>query len=411
MDAPDPPTTTYDRVADALDANDADAFVHIGDRFDDLLRYLTRFGGPDRPYAFIYVDGRSHLCAPSLFAEQAEREFPGTVHAKDEHAASGAPHRALEVLEQNCERADGLSNRIGDLRVLVPASISAVAHQTLAAEVGEVGEVGEAGEVLTESVDVGRARKTDAERACHAFVQRAAQRGMARAEAVLAAAEIDGEGLRWRDERLTTERLRREVNAELSNSGVTDAGNTVIGAGPTCADLHFTGCDAIRSQETVLLDISPRGPNGYYGDLTRTFVVGETGEWEATAYEAVATAQDAAFAVLEDGAGTRGGAAHDAATDALAEYGFEAGDVEVGMYHGLGHGVGLSLHEAPSLAGDDVLEAGNVVTVEPGVYDSSVGGVRIEDLVVITEDGYENLTDYPRDVGPDPDGNRWSKLS
>ncbi|WP_135824485.1 M24 family metallopeptidase [Halorussus ruber] len=394
MDAPDSPTTTYDRIDDALDANDADAFVHVGDRFDDLLRYLTRFGGPDRAYAFVYADGAAHLCAPSLFAEQAEHEFPGaTVHAASEQRASDAGERALEVLDAQADDRDVATD---SLRVLVPPAVSVESYRTLADGVGEV---------VAASVDAGRARKTDAERACHAFVQRAAQRGMARAEAVLAAAEIDGDEVRWRGERLTTERLRREVNAALSRSGVTDAGNSVIGAGPTCADLHFTGNDVVRPGETVLLDLSPRGPHGYYADLTRTFVVGDAGEWETTAYEAVAKAQDAALAVLEGGAGTRAGVAHDAATDALEEYGFEVGDVDAGMYHSLGHGVGMSLHESPSLAGDAALKAGNVVTVEPGVYDSAVGGVRIEDLVVITEEGYENLTDYPREMVPDSDGN------
>ena len=382
MDVPSPPTTTYDRLEDALEATDADAFVHVGDRFDDLLHYLTRFDGPDRPYAFGYVDGEAVLCAPALFAEQAEREFPGeTVIGASEQATSNASERALEVLDEIGGRT----------RVLVPPSVSADAYRALSDGVEEV---------VVESVDVGRARKTPGERSCHAFAQAAAQEGMARAEEVLTSAEIDGDALRWQGEPLTTERLRREVNAVLARRGVRDAGNTVIGAGPTCADLHFTGRDTLRPYETVLLDISPRGPHGYYGDLTRTFVVGEPSDWEVAAYEAVEAAQDAALSALEDGAGTRAADAHDAAADELTERGYEVGDVDVGMYHGVGHGVGLSLHEAPSLTSEEVLEAGNVVTVEPGVYDPAKGGVRLEDLVVITEEGYENLTEYPRSITP-----------
>jgi Xaa-Pro aminopeptidase len=299
------------------------------------------------------------------------------VLAAADQTASNAPERALEVVN---ERASGT-------RVLVPPSVPADAYRTIEQNVEEI---------LVEQIDVGRARKDAAERSCHEFVQTAAQKGMARAEEVLASAAIDGDELRWRGDRLTAEHLRREVNAALASHGVRDAGNTVIGAGPTCADLHFTGQDTIRPGETVLLDVSPRGPHGYYGDLTRTFVVGEPDEWAASVYEAVEAAQDAALAVLEDGGGTRAAAVHEAASEVLADYGFETGDVEVGMYHGVGHGVGISLHESPSLTSDVALESGNVVTVEPGVYDPETGGVRIEDLVVVTEDGYENLTEYPR---------------
>jgi Xaa-Pro aminopeptidase len=376
----------FKRVDEAITTAGVDGFIHIGDRFDDDLRYLTRFAGPDRDYAFVFVDGDAVLCAPRLFAEQADREFPGVVVPAESPTAS-APERALAVLD------DQLS--LDEARVLVLPSAPAAAVRTIAGAVADV---------RLEAIDLDRERKTDVERERHAVVQRAAQQGMARAEAVLAEATVqDAEAeLRWDGAALTTERLRREVNAALSTAGVRDAGNTVIGAGPSCADLHFTGSDEIRSGETVLLDLSPRGPNGYYADLTRTFVVGDLGEWERRAYDAVEAAQDAALDALGGGTGTPGIRVHEAATETLAEHGFDAGDVDVGMYHGTGHGVGLSLHEPPSLSSETSLEAGHVVTVEPGVYDPERGGVRLEDLVVVTADGYENLTAYPRAVRPDP---------
>lgn len=390
----DVPSTTYDGIEELLAEKEADAFVHIGDRFDDLLQYLTRFHGPDRNYAFVYTEGQAALCAPRLFAQQAHREFPGDhVYTVSDQSASSAPARALEVLNELTEIYSSL---------LVPASISTEAYKELNGTVDTV-------DILeTDAYDFGRQQKTAAERTCHAAVQAAAQHGMARAEAVLAAAEPDGENLQWQGAPLTTERLRQEVNSVLASYGVRDAGNTVIGAGETCTDLHFTGTDQIHPHETVLLDISPRGPHGYYGDFTRTFVAGEVGEWESTAYTAVTKAQDAALAALEDGAGTTASNAHTAATEVLTDYGFATGDVDVGMYHGVGHGVGISLHENPSLTSDTQLEPGNIVTVEPGVYDPDHGGVRIEDLIVITEDGYENLTDYPRTITPKPNHSQWT---
>ncbi|MFC4447491.1 M24 family metallopeptidase [Halorussus aquaticus] len=390
---PDPPTTAYDRLYTLLAEREADAFVHVGDRFDDLLRYLTRFSGPDRDYAFVYTEGQAALCAPRLFAQQANREFPGDrVYTVADQSALSASSRAMEALD---DLADSCSS------LLVPASFPSTSYRDLDVAVDTIDVLDTAAE------DVGRRRKTTAERACHAAVQAAAQRGMARAEAVLAASERDGDELQWEGSPLTTERLRREVNAVLAADGVRDADNTVIGAGETCTDLHFTGTDGIHPDETVLLDLSPRGPHGYYGDFTRTFVAGEVDEWESTAYAAVTEAQDAALAALEDGAGTVASDAHAAATEVLSEHGFASGEVDVGMYHGVGHGVGVSLHEAPSLTSDTRLEAGNVVTVEPGVYDPAHGGVRIEDLVVITEDGYENLTEYPRELTPQSTHSRW----
>lgn len=378
----DPPTTDHAFLDSLLADASADAFVHVGDRFDDRLLYLTRFHGPDRDHAFVYADRTATLCAPSLFGEQARREFTGDdVRVAEEFDAETPEGTAAAVLDEH-----GADN------VLV---LEAARHRT-------VERLEERGVTVstrsTERFDAVRRSKTTGEIACLRRVQRATRRGMRRAEAVLAEATPDGDALVWEGEPLTTERLRREVNATLASEGVHDAGNTVIGAGPSCADLHFVGQDAIRPDETVLLDISPRGPHGYYGDFTRTFVPGELRGWERSAYDAVDAAYGAALDALADGAGTPGVEVRETVEGALAEHGFETGDVEVGMTHGPGHGVGVTLHEGPSY--DDVLEAGDVVTVEPGVYDPGRGGVRLEDVVVVTDGGIERFGDYPRSIRP-----------
>lgn len=380
--------TSYAPLGVALDEHDCDALVHIGDRFDDTMRYLTRFGGPDRAYAFVYTPDRSVLCAPSLFAEQARREFVGdAVRTVAEQRATSACGRAVETLQS-----------LGDIdRVLVDESIQEADYRRLA----------DAYEMVVADVDVGRKTKTEPEWRRHERTQAGAQHGMARAEAVLAEATPDGDDLLWEDKPLTTERLRREVNAVMASHGITDAGNTVIGAGESCADLHFKGEDHINPDQSVLLDLSPRGPDGYYGDFTRSFVAGEIRDWEQDAYDAVRAAQDAALETLKEGAGIRAGAPHEVACEVLESRGYRTGDVDVGLYHGVGHGIGVSLHEDPGLSGDEPLETGTVVTVEPGLYDPDRGGVRIEDIGVVTEDGFENLTEYPRSLRPDPDTNEW----
>ena len=426
-------------IVEAVRAADADAFVAVGDRSDDGLRYLTRFGGPDRPYALVAVPnggaaadevGRAVLCAPALFREQAEREFVAAasdslpdatgggdggdvdtefhdgvareVRADDVGAHAG--ERAAAVVDELTGRRTGGGTGAGSRTVLTPASIPHDAAVYL--------ERADLEPASTDAVATARARKSPAELDRMRRVQRAAVAGMARAETVLARSGVaergvvDGAGderrspLRWEGAPLTTERLRREVNRVLVARGVRDAGNTVIGAGPSAADLHYVGDDAIRPGETVLLDVSPRGPDGYYGDVTRTFVVDGDGGWERRAYIAVEAAREAALDEIEPGVPAK--TVHGEAAAELAAYGFDpnAGEGETGFTHGTGHGVGVSLHESPSLSGAGELRPGHVVTVEPGVYDPAVGGVRLEDAVVVTEGGYEILAEYPFEIAP-----------
>ncbi|ESS12095.1 MAG: Xaa-pro aminopeptidase [uncultured archaeon A07HR60] len=381
-------------VAAAVETTGAAGFVHVGDRFDDSMRYLTGFDGPDRGYALVVTAERAVLCAPSLFTEQATREFV-TRPTQDEQPSRTGSAPVREVSGANGSLAPGQRAvaMIEDLvdgsaeTVLTPREIPHTAVAYL-----EQGGYSVSSSAVTEQA---RAIKSVAEIERLRQVQRATAQGMARAEAILATADPGEKTVQWAGGPLTTARLRREVNAELTAAGVRDAGNSVIGSGPTAADLHYTGTAPIRGGETVLLDLSPRGPHGYYGDMTRTFVVDGDGGWERRAYIAVEAAREAALAEVE--AGRSGLTVHQEAAAELAAHGFDpsASETEPGFTHGTGHGVGVSLHERPSLSADTELQAGHVVTVEPGVYDPAHGGVRLEDLIVVREDGYETLAAYP----------------
>jgi Xaa-Pro dipeptidase len=187
-------------------------------------------------------------------------------------------------------------------------------------------------------------------------------------------------------------RTEREVARELENrmleNGAADkAFDTIVAAGVHSAIPHHRPTDAVlRSGDFVKLDFGAL-VDGYHSDMTRTLVLGEPADWQREIYELVAASQAAGRAALKPGADVKD--VDFAARDVIER----AGRGEE-FLHGLGHGVGLQIHEAPSLAktGDGTLSAGMAVTVEPGVYLAGRGGVRIEDTLVVREAGPELLT-------------------
>lgn len=370
-----------DFLAEKLASEGADAYVHVGDQRDDLLRYLSGFNGPDREYAFVFTGDEPILCTPDSFEEQAEREFTGKIDELGDTERLSAPERALRVLD-----------RVDANHILVPDSISYAAYRDLRSASLEITPISGFWKI--------RSRKSRHEISYLRDIEEIAQSAMATAETILANATVSDDSLIWRCKPLTTERLRREINAALSKMGAQDRGNTVVGTGPSCAELHFNGDTPVKPDQTVLIDLAPRGPHGYFGDITRTFVPGEVGSWEEEVYNIVREALQAGFEVLEEAPGIPARSVHDRICEIIESHGYGTGDVDVGLYHGTGHGIGTTLHEPPFFSTEQVLEEGNVVTIEPGLYDPSRGGVRLEDVVRITDDGFENLVDYPLSMEP-----------
>src|SRR5215216_5599649 len=237
--------------------------------------------------------------------------------------------------------------------------------------------------------------------------QWATEEACAHAVEVLGEAEISDDGtLRWRGETLTSELLRSEIDIELLRRGCTADEGTIAAGGPQAADPHESGSGPLRAGQAIILDIFPRNQKSrYYADMTRTFVKGEPGEGLQDMYDAVLEAQETALSMIR--AGVNGRDVHEKVSDILHERGYKTGKhdqkpnepLTEGFFHGTGHGVGLEVHEAPRLSTtDEELRAGDVVTVEPGLYRPGMGGVRIEDLVVVTEDGCRNLTRFPKEL-------------
>ena len=262
----------------------------------------------------------------------------------------------------------------------------------------------------TTAVRDGRARKRPAAVECIRRVQRAAAAAMARVETTLARTRVGRSNdtddrhpvCRLDGEALTTDRLRRIAHTTLAAHGV-DSTHTVVAPGVVSAAQHPPICDAmpIRPGVPVVVSITPRGPSGYHGRLTRTFVVDGDGGWDRRAYVAVEAAQAAALAEADPG--VVAGTVHEEAVAEIAAYGFDpmADRSDPGYIHDTGGGIGVSPREPPLLTGDTALRPGHTLVVEPGVSDPAHGGVRLGDVAVVTEDGAERLVEYPFATTPE----------
>ena len=197
---------------------------------------------------------------------------------------------------------------------------------------------------------------------------------------------------------LTSERIKGEINAELSRLGYT-ASHTIVACGVQSSLPHHTGEGPLFADKPVIIDIFPRSQaSGYFGDMTRTVIRGEPSQELVNMYNTVLRGQKIAISLVKDGAKVRD--IHGAVVDWFTKSGFPTGNSggrAEGFIHSTGHGLGLEIHEPPRLGfGNEVLRAGNVVTVEPGLYYKRLGGVRIEDVVVVEKGGCTNLTKYPK---------------
>jgi Xaa-Pro aminopeptidase len=237
--------------------------------------------------------------------------------------------------------------------------------------------------------------------------QKAAEAAVVEVVRGLAKADIR-DGMLWTDGRpLTSELLYAAAQVRLGEQGFT-CPDMIIAGSPECALPHFRGEGQIRANAPVIIDIFPTSRKTHHnGDLTRTVVVGEISDEVRRMHAAVLQALDAGEETIT--AGVRGKDPHVAVCQVLIDRGFgttskgfEGPEGVAKMNHSTGHGVGLDVHEEPSMreTTEYPLEEGDVVTVEPGLYLLGLGGVRIEDTGIVTSHGFENFTSLTRSIDP-----------
>jgi Xaa-Pro aminopeptidase len=252
-----------------------------------------------------------------------------------------------------------------------------------------------------------RRHKSPEEAASIQAAQRAAEAAVTEVVRQLAQAEIK-DGVLWLEGRpLTSERLYARAQLLLGEMGFS-CPDMIVAGSPDCAMPHYRGEGPIRAGAPVIIDIFPSGrASHYYGDLTRTVVVGEVPDEIRRMHAAVLQALDAGVESINAGVACRD--VHHAVCQVLVDRGYgtttkgyEGPEGGPKMNHSTGHGVGLDVHEEPGLRGpnEEALREGDVVTVEPGLYLIGLGGVRIEDTGMVTASGFANFTSLTRSLDP-----------
>lgn len=378
-----------------LDSSEYDAFmIRDNSHSNSNLYYLTQFEASD-PFIYLRKDGKSTIVVPQLeFSRAKEESNVDQVISSSEFEKGESRDREdtkLNLIEK-------LLERFHVEKLAVPSDFELKTADELRSwnlQIEPVDDKVMEAREIKDSEEIEKLKKA----------QSTTEKAMKKAENIIESAEVKEEKLYYKDELLTSEKLRKEIKLFLFEKSCNLPHETIVSSGNDSAKPHSTGKGPIEVGEPVVIDIFPKHDNQYFGDMTRTFVKGESSEQLRNMKNAVLEAQEAALKVLEKGSGVKASEIHHRVCDVFEDHGYETlrdNETEAGFIHSTGHAVGLDLHEPPRIADNDTkLKEGNVLTIEPGIYISEVGGVRIEDMILVEEDGYENFNSMQKDLETD----------
>lgn len=372
-----------DSLSRAIRENGADAFVMYASSRDADMRYLTQFVTSDPFVYFKKANENGMIIISQMETGRASRESTSSIMTRNQ---AGLPDILKTEKDPWKATAKMIAGQVGE-RILVPPNFPVALANAL-------------GEFCTVVVDRGtvpamREKKSRSEIQAMKSVQKITETAMGIGVSLIRRSTIK-KGILYSDGKpLTSEMIKFSMHSLLLEHGCT-AVDTIVSCGEDTAIPHMTGTGPLHADEPIVIDLFPcEEKTGYYADMTRTVVKGEPSPEIREMYDALREAKQLGISKVK--AGISGAIVYQLVVDFFKERGYDS-DTR-GFVHNLGHGVGLQVHEQPTVgpAGKALL-AGSVITIEPGLYYPGIGGVRLEDIGEVTTKGFNNFTKFSEDL-------------
>jgi Xaa-Pro aminopeptidase len=372
-----------DSLSNAIRKSGADAYVIYASSRDTDMKYLTHFTTSD-PFVFFKKPGEPGVIIVSqMETGRASREATSTVMTRTQ---AGLPEIMKTEKDPYRATAKMIAGQVGK-KILVPPNFPIALANAMSEYCSVVVDGG--------TIQSMRAKKSKIELILMKKVQKVTERAMDRAISLIRSSSVK-KGILYIDQKpLTSERVKFSIHSLLLEHGCS-AVDTIVSCGEDTAIPHMSGSGPLKSDEPIVIDLFPVDEkSGYYADMTRTVVKGEPSNDIREMYDSLREAKQLGISRVK--AGVSGADIHLAVVDFFNERGYET-DTR-GFIHNLGHGVGLQVHELPTIGpAGKALETGNVITIEPGLYYPGIGGVRLEDIGAVTSRGFNNFTKFSEEL-------------
>ena len=374
----------------------ADVLIYADTMRSPEMRHEVPVAIPD-PFLYIERDGRRIVLVNALELERATAAGLDAM-APERYGIDELLRAGMRMQDAMLEVYVRAAQELGLTSTVVPPSFPLELADRLRASGIDVA-------VDRDLFERRRRTKTEVELQGLRRAQRAVESALDVARDMLRRADANGT-LVLDGEPLTSERIKAEIEQVFNAHGVV-AEHLIVAHGAQTSIGHEDGSGAILPNEPIVFDLFPKDrETGVYTDMTRTYVVGTPSDELREYHRLAKKALDLVVAAAKPG--VNGRELMQITCDLFAEHGYptqltkKPGEVLTsGFFHGLGHGVGLEVHEPPAMSrsGDDLV-VGDVIAIEPGLYRAGMGGVRLEDVAIVTEDGLDVVTDYPYELEP-----------